>query len=171
MREQTRSKILCGLLIAILAGLCGSQVAAEDFPDYVVLDSMADLYEGVDFDHEMHADLGEDCAVCHHHTTGTGTQDARCIRCHADSPATSEVACQDCHLSQPFSAEQINREALDLYQYHVDKPGLKAAYHWSCTGCHEAMGGPTGCQDCHARTSEGDAFFHADASSSSEASH
>jgi hypothetical protein len=27
-------------------------------------------------------------------------------------------------------------------------------------GCHKEMGGPVGCEDCHARTDAGDAFFH-----------
>lgn len=166
MNMPATSQILCGLLMILLTGLTGGRAIAGDFPDQVVLDSIADLYAGVDFDHEMHTELGEDCAVCHHHTTGTGSQDERCMNCHADSPATSDVACVDCHLADPFSAEQINREAQDRYQYHVDKPGLKAAYHWSCVGCHEAIGGPVGCQDCHARTAAGDAFFHADATAS-----
>jgi hypothetical protein len=56
---------------------------------------------------------------------------------------------------------------LNLYQYHVDMPGLKAAYHWNCVGCHEVMDGPTGCQDCHARTVEGDTFYRANASDTS----
>jgi hypothetical protein len=55
---------------------------------------------------------------------------------------------------------------LAVYQFHTDTPGLKAAYHWNCVNCHEDMGGPTECQDCHARTPEGDAFYRADASGS-----
>jgi hypothetical protein len=67
------------------------------------------------------------------------------------------------NLANPFSAENINREALDRYQFHIDTPGLKAAYHWNCVGCHEEMDGPTDCQDCHARTPDGDDFYHHDA--------
>jgi hypothetical protein len=168
MKEKQTFRVLCVLLLTLMISAVGIRVTAADYPDQIMLDNMADLFEGVAFDHELHADLGEDCAVCHHHTTGTGTTDERCVRCHADSPETANVACQDCHVAAPFSAQQINQDALDLYQYHVDKPGLKAAYHWNCMGCHEAMDGPTGCQDCHVRTAAGDAFYHADATPSAE---
>ncbi|MGD9343176.1 MAG: cytochrome c3 family protein [Desulfuromonadales bacterium] len=141
--------------------------AFDSMPGQVTIDVMAEYFDGVEFDHEMHTELGEDCSACHHHATGTGTTDERCVRCHADSDEVAEVGCSDCHFVDTFSAEHINREAADVYQFHIDTPGLKAAYHWSCLGCHEQMDGPTGCQDCHARTSEGDAFYHADAHASS----
>ncbi len=163
MRVKQTIRVLCILLLTVTCSTLGINAMAADYPDEIVLDNMANLYEGVVFDHEMHADLGEDCAVCHHHTTGTGVADERCVRCHADSPETVDVACQDCHTADPFSAVTISQEAMDVYQYHVDKPGLKAAYHWSCLGCHEVMDGPVGCEDCHSRTSQGDEFFHADA--------
>lgn len=164
MNPMPTFRIVCSLLLILWAGLCcGTLALAGDEPEMVMLESMAELFEGVAFDHNLHTELGEDCAVCHHHTTGTGTADPQCVRCHADSPATVEVACTACHAAQPFSAEQIQKESLDLYQYHVDRPGLKAAYHWNCVGCHDAMGGPTACQDCHPRTAAGEAFYHADA--------
>ena len=143
--------------------------AFDDIPDQVSIDVMAQYFDAVEFDHEMHTELGEDCSACHHHATGTGTTDERCVRCHADSDEVAGVGCSDCHFVETFSAEQINREAADVYQFHIDTPGLKAAYHWNCLGCHEQMDGPTGCQDCHTRTPEGDAFYHADAQLSSAA--
>lgn len=148
-------------LTTFLAGMAvSSLLLAAEMPEQVSLDSMVVLFEGVEFDHAMHIDLGEDCSRCHHHTTGTGTTDERCIRCHADSDGAATVSCRDCHSSNPFSAESLNQEALDRYQFHIDTPGLKAAYHWNCLGCHEEMDGPTGCQDCHTLTPEGDAFYH-----------
>jgi len=36
----------------------------------------------------------------------------------------------------------------------------KRGQFWSC---HEKMQGPTGCQDCHKRTKEGDAFYNSGA--------
>jgi len=140
--------------------------AFEDVPDQVSIDVMTQYFDGVEFDHEMHTELGEDCSACHHHATGTGTTDDRCVRCHADSDEVAEVGCSACHAVDTFSAEHINRQAADVYQFHIDTPGLKAAYHWNCIGCHEQMDGPIGCQDCHARTPEGDAFYHADAQAS-----
>lgn len=159
-------------LMTVLAFFAASTLAlATEMPEQMTLDSMSVLFEGVEFDHAMHTDLGEDCSACHHHTTGTGTTDERCIRCHADSVEVETVGCSDCHLANPFSAENIYKEALDRYQFHIDTPGLKGAYHWNCLGCHEEMGGPTDCMDCHDRTPEGDAFYHEDASPGGKGGH
>lgn len=164
---MSAKQVLTTLMMALVLVATGSLIQAADMPEQASLDTLAKLFDGVEFDHAMHTDLGEDCSACHHHTTGTGTTDERCISCHADSDEVASVACNACHVADPFSAEYINRKSLNLYQYHVDMPGLKAAYHWNCVGCHEAMDGPTGCQDCHARTAEGDAFYRADASDTS----
>ena len=156
-------------LITTLAFIVvGSMAIAAEMPEQVTIDSMAALFEGVEFDHAMHTELGEDCSVCHHHTTGTGNADERCVSCHGNDGELAVVACRECHVADPFSAEQINQVSLEIYQFHIDKPGLKAAYHWSCLGCHEAEDGPTACQDCHARTPEGDAFYHKNATGPSE---
>ncbi len=158
------------LVIALLFGMAGFAGAAEE-PDSVVLDSLANLYEPVEFDHLLHTELGEDCSICHHHTTGTGPENDNCARCHADSPENSVVACSQCHEAEPFSAEVLQEKLDNPMLYHNDKPGLKAVYHLSCLGCHEEMGAPTGCQECHSRTSAGDDFFHADATGGEEKSH
>jgi hypothetical protein len=150
------------LAIALLLGLAGLACAADE-PESVVLDSLANLYEGVEFDHMMHTELGEDCSVCHHHTTGTGPENDNCARCHADSPENDVVACSGCHEANPFAAEVLQEKSENRLLYHNDKPGLKAVYHLNCISCHEEMDGPTGCQDCHARTAAGDEFYHADA--------
>ncbi|MDF1580394.1 MAG: cytochrome c3 family protein [Desulfuromonadales bacterium] len=152
------------LIMAVSILATGSLSLAGDMPEQVSLDTMVKYFSGVKFDHAMHTELGEDCSRCHHHTTGTGTTDSRCVSCHADSDGVANVACRDCHVVDPFSAEHLNQKALSRYQFHIDKPGLKAVYHWNCVGCHETMSGPTGCQTCHTRTPDGDAFFHADAS-------
>ncbi len=160
-----QSLITLTMVLALIA--VSSLTQATDMPDQVSINSMTALFDGVEFDHAMHTDLGEDCSACHHHTTGTGTTDERCVSCHADSDEVTSVGCRDCHAAEPFSAEYINRESEEIYQFHIDRPGLKAAYHWNCIGCHEQMGGPTDCQDCHTRTPGGDAFYHADAASTS----
>lgn len=163
------SKQMITTFITALAFIAvGSLAVAADMPEQVSLDSMVELFESAEFDHTMHTELGEDCSVCHHHTTGTGNADERCVSCHGNSPEVATVACRDCHVSDPFSAEQINQVSMEIYQFHIDRPGLKAAYHWNCLGCHEAMDGPTDCQDCHARTPKGDAFYHQNASGSSD---
>lgn len=158
------------LVIALLIGMAG-YVGAVDEPESVVLDSLVNLYEAVDFDHTLHTELGEDCAACHHHTTGTGPENENCGRCHANSPESDVVACSQCHEAEPFSAEVLKEKAENRMLYHNDKPGLKAVYHLNCISCHEVMDGPIGCQDCHARTAAGDDFYHADAKGDDSASH
>ena len=149
--------------VALFGLLCvGGDVAAAPTggPGQVRIDRLANLFDGVDFDHAAHVEIAGDCATCHHHTTGDGPGGERCGRCHAQSPKSANVACHACHETDPFTAAHLERKAGDRYQYHVDKPGLKAAYHWNCLGCHEDSGGPTGCEDCHGRNATGEAFYH-----------
>ena len=157
-------KYLYGAILITL--LCFSPLqnfaAAGDGPDEVEIDALAQLYEPVYFDHLMHEEVAEsNCSVCHHHTLGTQVENESCMRCHAESGETDEVSCQGCHSSKRFGAEYLNRIDADNTLYHRDKVGLKAAYHIRCMGCHEEMGAPNGCQDCHSRTDAGDKFFHA----------
>ena len=164
-----RSKQILATLITALAFIVvGSLATAADMPDQVSIDSMSEMFEGVEFDHTMHTELGEDCSVCHHHATGTGTADPRCVSCHANSDEVADVSCSACHVADPFSAENLSQQSEEIYQFHIDRPGLKAAYHWSCLGCHEEMDGPTECVDCHSRTPKGDAFYHMNATGSSD---
>lgn len=148
-----------GLLLLLLSLLLPLSVQAMDAPESVTIDVLVNYYEAVEFDHEMHVDVSEDCSVCHHHTTGTGTTDLYCARCHNDFEEQDLVSCQDCHAVEPFSAEVINRQSQqDIY--HVDLNGLMGAYHQNCLGCHQDVDGPTGCEDCHSRTEKGDDLFH-----------
>jgi hypothetical protein len=138
--------------------------AAMEGPDMVEIDILAQLYEPVAFDHLMHVDAAEgNCATCHHHTTGTPVEDENCIKCHANSGEADEVACQGCHAAKRFDADYLKKIEEDNTLYHVDRMGLKGAYHTKCMNCHNEMGAPTGCQDCHARTEAGDKVFHAGA--------
>lgn len=157
--DSSRKWLLGGaLMTAITLGLIAPCQAGE-LPQSVVLDSLAELYDGVAFDHAMHKDLVQDCAACHHHTTGTAVTDEACAGCHGTSKGTEVVACRECHPAQPFSAEYLAEKEQDIRRYHTDKPGLKAAYHLNCLGCHTEAGGPTGCEDCHSRNAAGEAFY------------
>lgn len=161
----TRIVKTCTFRLALLASallLVAANAALAQGPDTVTLKPLAELYEPVEFDHTMHTDVAE-CAVCHHQTTGMPATGSRCAKCHSGNETNAPVACSACHEAEPFSAEALAAKEADTDRYHVDKPGLKGAYHLNCLGCHEEMGGPIGCQDCHARTPEGDAVFHADA--------
>ena len=162
-------KQILATLITVLAFIVvGSMATAADMPEQVSIDSMSEMFESVEFDHTMHTELGEDCSVCHHHATGTGTTDSRCVSCHANSDEVADVSCSACHVADPFSAENLSQQSEERYQFHIDRPGLKAAYHWSCLGCHEEMDGPTECVDCHSRTPKGDAFYHMNATGAAE---
>jgi len=131
---------------------------AKAMPDSISLDALAQLYEKVKFNHAKHIRLVRDCAECHHHTTGTLTADANCVRCHKNSGATAVVACRGCHSAQTFSAEALREKGKNIY--HMDKLSLKGAYHQNCMGCHAKAGGPTGCQECHALKKAGEAFYN-----------
>ena len=146
--------------VFLLLGLQTQQCFANG-PETVVLESIAQHYEPVSFEHAMHVDLiGDDkCAICHHHTVGTPVTNDRCKKCHANSTEADAAACKDCHSDKRFEAEYLEKIEKDHQLYHIGKPGLKGAYHQNCLGCHEEMGAPTGCQDCHARTDSGDKFF------------
>jgi len=150
-----------GIFLAIFSLAVAHQAGAQEMPDVIEIDSLSHLYEGVTFDHSMHVDLAENCSVCHHQNAGVPVQDQNCAGCHAGTTKSHIVSCGQCHPVEPFSAEYLRQKEADVKRYHRDKPGLKAAYHQNCMGCHDDMDGPTGCQDCHARTEAGDKLFHA----------
>ncbi len=151
-------------LIGVLGFLAGAGNGfAETGPDSVVLDSLAELYGPVQFNHAMHVELAEGkCAKCHHHTTGAVPLEARCQKCHKGGVDAGVYACRDCHPLKRFEADYLASLDADTQRYHLDKPGLKGALHRNCMGCHTENGGPSGCQDCHPRTKKGDAVFRAD---------
>jgi hypothetical protein len=35
-------------------------------PETVEIDALSRYYEPVEFDHQLHVDVAEDCSVCHH---------------------------------------------------------------------------------------------------------
>jgi hypothetical protein len=153
-----RKRLVTGMTVLAFLAVPLAQSAAE--PEMMELGSMARLYEPVMFDHDMHMEVVEgDCARCHHHTLGEGKVEGTCARCHAQSGATEAVACRDCHAAERFGAAYLKELASDHNRFHLDKPGLKAAYHLNCMGCHQESGAPTGCQDCHAPTEAGEAFY------------
>lgn len=163
MKENKQKLVLSLAGLTIFASLIvpvdpGWSMDAEDAPESVTIDSMSQLYGPVDFDHLAHTAYAR-CTDCHHHTTGTKVIDPNCVRCHANSGESHTVSCSDCHVSDPFAAKNLKTmEDPDLY--HIDKPGLKGAYHLNCIGCHKEVYGPTGCQDCHTMNEAGEKMFH-----------
>lgn len=155
---QTKGFWLTGIIVFLLLAIVPGTSRGITVPDSVVLNSQSKLYAPFNFNHAKHIQLIKECSNCHHHTTGTLEQDPNCIRCHRNSSETKIVSCKGCHLTDRFSATAIKGK--DPKSYHNDKPSLKAAMHQNCIDCHDKMNGPTGCQDCHQRTKEGDAFYN-----------
>jgi len=147
-----------GLGLLLLSPVAGPAMDADDAPEVVRLDIMTNLYEPVGFDHAMHLEMAT-CSHCHHHTIGTGPANPLCARCHEGAGEGDIVACSDCHDVHPFTVKNLKKLA-EPKLFHIDKPGLMAAFHINCRGCHEENGGPTGCRDCHKMTEAGEKRFN-----------
>ena len=115
----------------------------EDIPEFVEIGAIADKYEPSKMPHRkivktmIAAVDGNKMAASFHTDPGTF-----CQGCHHNSPVSkTPPKCQSCH-GKPFEADK------------GDRPGLKAAYHQQCMGCHAAMKlekpKATACKECHA---------------------
>lgn len=133
--------------------------AGGEPPATVRIDSLSHLYEGVDFDHELHVGLEENCSVCHHHRFSSEVAADRCAACHSECRGAFSPVCSDCHVAEPFTGKHIRQMEADPHRYHVDITGLKGAYHLKCYNCHIETGAPSECVDCHERTDAGDRFY------------
>lgn len=146
--------IIFQALFILLAFLPALSMDAEDAPESITIDYLQELYAAVSFDHRLHTDM-YDCRSCHHHTTGTGTENTSCKKCHADSESSDNVSCSGCHEPQKSSPGTAGNQRKATAVYHIDKPGLKGALHLQCLSCHRAENGPTDCQGCHELTQAG----------------
>ena len=147
---------LAGFLLCCFVVATGP--ASGAMPEILEMETLKELYEGVVFDHGLHVMITDGCAVCHHHTTGPSTIDSYCAKCHAADGPLDTVSCKSCHSYEGVTAQRLQRQE-KTYRYHDDIPDLKGAYHLSCLGCHSEFGAPVGCQDCHARSGQGDKLF------------
>jgi len=115
----------------------------DDIPEKVVIKSISNEYEESVMPHRkivlklaenlkdskmsgvFHADPGTLCQACHHKSPAGSKKPPKCVNCHG----------------KPFDSQQPNR------------PGLKAAYHGQCMGCHKSMNLKkplnTDCVGCH----------------------
>ncbi|UCD37590.1 MAG: hypothetical protein JSW54_12295 [Fidelibacterota bacterium] len=97
--------------------------AAEQYPDIILINQLAELYAPVRFTHKAHADMsnmGQGCAECHH-----------------NSQSGKIPGCGECH--------QPGTDVVNLKQ-----PGLKGAYHRQCLTCHKDWSHKNACDFCHA---------------------
>lgn len=131
-------------------------------PDYVTINILANFYEPVEFDHQLHVDYAS-CVECHHHTTGIPPSNPHCLNCHDEKARTNDISCSSCHPVNPFTKE-AEKPTEQKAKFHIDVPSLKASYHLSCLNCHKAIGaGPIECADCHELTDSGQSFFKTNA--------
>jgi len=93
----------------------------------MVMDELEKVYDPVYFNHERHAQMSamsNGCVECHHFMP----------------PSAGHPACKECHV-----ADNLHSKI---------EPGLKAAYHRQCMGCHTEWDTETHCEFCH-RKKEG----------------
>ncbi len=137
----------------------GYAMDASDAPEVITMDSLENHYDPVEFNHLEHTEMAA-CTDCHHHTLGIPPTNESCVKCHENSPEADVLSCGDCHLTDRFGIEAL--ATLDDPQlYHRGTPGLKGAYHLNCVGCHQEVGGPIGCEDCHTMKDAGKKMFKA----------
>lgn len=93
--------------------------------DKPVINKYSDLYEPVRFMHSKHANVLQDCTICHHRIPrqaddryGTPVSMQLLLE-----KAAVPVSCDRCH-AEPFNEKDLGT------------PGLKGAYHQLCMDCH-----------------------------------
>jgi len=123
-----------------------------------ILNQPDDRFGPVSFSHRRHdVNVDGNCAVCHHRVSFSDDNRSgqelipmhrmigvalagSCLTCHQDLREKKIQKCAACH--------QKADEADDR-----SRPGLMAAYHLNCLGCHlsrtDKKNAPTGCNDCH----------------------
>ena len=101
-----------------------------DAPKLKVLNSpivnrYSDLYEPVRFMHSKHANVLEDCTICHHRNPREegDTYGEPVSMLKLRELGTEPAACASCH-GRPFNPKNLHT------------PGLKGAYHQLCMDCH-----------------------------------
>lgn len=94
----------------------------SEAPDTIMLSQLAEQYRPVRFNHKFHAEMaemGKDCATCHHY-----------------SPPGHIPPCRECHGGEGNPA-------------NLRQPSLKGAYHRQCLSCHREWSHDTKCVLCH----------------------
>ncbi len=116
--------------------------ADERIPETVVIDIMADQYQGAKFPHrKIVKALFDRSADNKMATVFHKTPETLCMGCHHNAPLEpGPPSCASCH--NPAMVDESN-----------GRPGLKGAYHVQCIGCHQQMGiekpAATACIECH----------------------
>lgn len=140
MSKEDRSAMAAAMLESEQAGQ--GLPALDEIPEKVAIGRLADRYEAAEFPHRkivesMYAKVKTSKLASAFHIS----RETFCQGCHHNSPASAAPPrCASCHGRTQDAAAG-------------DRPGLKAAYHQQCIGCHTAMGlekpAATACADCH----------------------
>jgi Class III cytochrome C family len=112
---------------------------SKDFPERVTIKRLARDYAPVVMEHgsmvrKLHSLAGKSALAVRFH----GGVKALCAGCHHQAkPGTRPAPCSACHTRRSSATR--------------DRPGLRAAYHRQCVGCHQKMGLTKwlGCETCH----------------------
>ena len=96
------------------------------------------------------------CATCHHFAAGESGIDKHCLLCHAQNKKLEEASCSSCHAGNEVNAVSISNSSATGREYHLEKTGLKRAYHLKCLGCHKEMDVVGGCEGCHPKNTSAD---------------
>lgn len=114
----------------------------DDIPEIKIIGELSDQYKFVEFPHQkilnkLVDNIKDNKLATYFHTE----KETICQACHHNSPASQKPpGCTTCH-GKPFD------------KMNPTRPGLKAAYHQLCLGCHKEMQiekpSPTGCTECH----------------------
>ena len=118
----------------------GLSFRRNEIPDTVIIGILSDEYEPARFPHrEITMKLLENIEDSRIAMYFHGNEDVVCQGCHHYSPVgQTPPLCQNCH-GEPFDEDALG------------KPGLYAAYHRQCIGCHQYMKfeNPSDCTACH----------------------
>lgn len=98
----------------------GGQWAAARFPHQRIVQRLDRETRESPLAVRFHGQMETLCAGCHHNTP-IGSRPPKCSSCHAEEGEATR-----------------------------DRPGLQAALHRQCIGCHQQMDVKSGCADCHA---------------------
>jgi hypothetical protein len=117
-------------------------IAEKDIPETVTIKSLSNKYKPAEMPHRkivlaLMAGVKDSKLAAYFHTNPA----TLCQGCHHNSPPSKKPPlCSSCH-GKPFDKQNPYR------------PGLMAAYHQQCMGCHKAMGiqkpASRDCTACH----------------------
>jgi hypothetical protein len=139
--NSNKPALTAGNLLNSRRAVTGTYSSA-DIPEKVIIEALTQEYGAVELPHRKIVQTLvkniQDSKLANYFHRDKGTI---CQGCHHNSPMSkTPPSCVSCH-SKPFDEKNPFR------------PGLKAAYHLQCMGCHDEMGieqpKSTECTDCH----------------------